>query len=83
MAASREQEVGIEQINQAVNEMDAVTQQNAALVEQAAAATAALEGQASRLTQVVSVFKLEQGRAAQTGHQPPKRPAPQLSLATV
>jgi methyl-accepting chemotaxis protein len=82
-AASREQEVGIGQINQAVNEMDAVTQQNAALVEQAAAATAALEGQASRLTQVVSVFKLEQGRAAQPGHQPPKRPAPQLSLATV
>ena len=82
-AASREQEVGIEQINQAVNEMDAVTQQNAALVEQAAAATAALEGQASHLTQVVSVFKLEQGRTEPTGHQPQKRPAPQLSLATV
>ena len=82
-AASREQEVGIEQINQAVNEMDAVTQQNAALVEEAAAATAALEGQASHLTQVVSVFKLEQGRAAPTGHPPPKRPAPQLALATV
>ena len=82
-AASREQEVGIEQINQAVNEMDAVTQQNAALVEQAAAATAALEGQASHLTQVVSVFKLDQGRAVPTGHQPQKRPAPQLALATV
>ena len=82
-AASREQEVGIEQINQAVNEMDAVTQQNAALVEEAAAATAALEGQASHLTQVVSVFKLEQVRAAPTGHQPQKRPAPQLALATI
>jgi methyl-accepting chemotaxis protein len=82
-AASREQEVGIEQINQAVNDMDAVTQQNAALVEEAAAATAALEGQASHLTQVVSVFKLEQGRAAPKAHQPQNRPAPQLSLATV
>ena len=81
-AASREQEVGIGQINQAVNEMDAVTQQNAALVEQAAAATAALEGQASRLTQVVSVFKLEQGRAAAAAHQAPARPAPRLALAT-
>ena len=82
-AASREQEVGIEQINQAVNEMDAVTQQNAALVEEAAAATAALEGQASHLTEVVSVFKLEQERAAPTGCQPQKRPPPQLALATV
>jgi methyl-accepting chemotaxis protein len=82
-AASREQEVGIEQINQAVNEMDAVTQQNAALVEQAAAATAALESQASHLTQVVSVFKLEQGRVAPPGQQPQKRPPPQLALATV
>ena len=60
-----------------------MTQQNAALVEQAAAATAALEGQASHLTQVVSVFKLEQERAAPTGRQPQKRPAPQLALATV
>jgi len=84
-AASREQEVGIEQINQAVNEMDAVTQQNAALVEEAAAATAALEGQASRLTQVVSVFKLSQGQRQGTpvAHQMPTRPAPQLALATV
>ncbi|MBV7537233.1 MCP four helix bundle domain-containing protein [Duganella sp. sic0402] len=57
-AASREQEVGIEQINQAISEMDAVTQQNAALVEEAAAATASLEEQASTLNKVVAVFKL-------------------------
>lgn len=57
-AAGREQEAGIEQINQAVAEMDAVTQQNAALVEQAAAATGALEEQAVHLSKVVSVFKL-------------------------
>lgn len=58
-AAGREQESGIDQINQAVSEMDAVTQQNAALVEQAAAATASLEQQAAQLSDVVSVFTLD------------------------
>ena len=58
-AASREQEAGIGQVNQAVGEMDATTQQNAALVEQAAAAAASLQGQADNLAQVVSVFKLD------------------------
>ena len=59
-AASREQEVGIEQINQAITSMDTVTQQNAAVVEEAAAATSALQEQASRLAQTVSVFRLDQ-----------------------
>ncbi|MBP1208337.1 methyl-accepting chemotaxis protein [Duganella sp. 1411] len=79
-AASREQEVGIEQINQAINEMDSVTQQNAALVEEAAAATAALEGQAAHLTEVVGVFKLqhEQTRGAAAAHQAQARPARRL-----
>ena len=63
-AASHEQEVGIEQINKAINEMDSVTQQNAALVEEAAAATGALEQQASQLAEVVSVFKLDAGPQA-------------------
>jgi len=57
--ASAEQIDGIEQINHAISEMDAVTQQNAALVEQAAAAAEALREQASNQAQVVSVFKLE------------------------
>ncbi|UUZ57492.1 hypothetical protein LP419_23655 [Massilia sp. H-1] len=60
-AAGREQEVGIGQINQAVIEMDNVTQQNAALVEEAAAAASALQEQAAHLAQIVSVFKLEAG----------------------
>ncbi|OEZ90753.1 methyl-accepting chemotaxis protein [Duganella phyllosphaerae] len=59
-AASREQEVGIEQINQAITSMDTVTQQNAALVEEAAAATSALQEQAGKLAQAVSVFKLDE-----------------------
>ena len=56
--ASHEQSSGIDQINQAVMHMDESTQQNAALVEQAAAAASSLQDQATRLTQVVSVFKL-------------------------
>ncbi|MDR7050719.1 methyl-accepting chemotaxis protein [Duganella sp. 3397] len=58
--ASREQEMGIEQINEAITSMDTVTQQNAALVEEAAAATSALQEQAGRLAQAVSVFKLDE-----------------------
>jgi methyl-accepting chemotaxis protein len=63
-AASLQQTDGIHQINQAISEMDQVTQQNAALVEQAAAATAALQEQASNLAGVVSVFKLNAGHAS-------------------
>ncbi|WP_157407077.1 methyl-accepting chemotaxis protein [Janthinobacterium sp. CG3] len=58
-AASREQEAGINQINQAITEMDTVTQQNAALVEEAAAAAESLQEQACNLAEVVSVFKLD------------------------
>jgi methyl-accepting chemotaxis protein len=58
-AASHEQTSGIEQINQAVTQMDQVTQQNAALVEQAAAASQALQHEAGDLSRVVSVFRLE------------------------
>jgi methyl-accepting chemotaxis protein len=57
-AASHEQSTGIEEINRAITQMDEVTQQNAALVEEAAAAAQSLQEQAGKLTQVVSVFKL-------------------------
>ncbi len=57
-SASQEQTTGIEQVNQAVAQMDQVTQQNAALVEEAAAAAGALEEQAQKLKSVVSVFTL-------------------------
>src|SRR5476649_424536 len=56
--ASQEQSAGIEQINQAIIQMDQVTQQNAALVEEAAATSEALELQAGGLAGVVSTFKL-------------------------
>ena len=58
-AASHEQTSGIEQINQAISQMDNVTQQNAALVEEAAAAAGSMQEQAGNLSQVVSVFKME------------------------
>jgi methyl-accepting chemotaxis protein len=73
--AGREQEVGIEQINQAITEMDTVTQQNAALVEQAAAASASMQEQAENLSRVVSVFKLEQNAARPVAAAAPPRPA--------
>ncbi|MDB5755218.1 MAG: chemotaxis protein, partial [Massilia sp.] len=53
-----EQEAGIEQISSALLEMDAVTQQNAALVEEAAASTEALHGQAAQLAAMVEYFEL-------------------------
>jgi methyl-accepting chemotaxis protein len=56
--AGEEQSAGIEQINRAVTEMDTVTQQNAALVEEAASAADSLRQQAARLEQLVGVFKV-------------------------
>jgi methyl-accepting chemotaxis protein len=58
-AASQEQTTGINQVNQAVTSMDEATQQNAALVEEAAAAAESLVDQANQLFDVVSVFKLD------------------------
>jgi methyl-accepting chemotaxis protein len=60
--ASVEQTSGIEQINVAITQMDQVTQQNAALVEEAAAAAASLQDQAGNLSQLVGVFRLDEGR---------------------
>jgi methyl-accepting chemotaxis protein len=59
-AASQEQSSGIEEVNRAIAQMDQMTQQNAALVEQAAAAAHSMQGQSAALAKAVSVFKLEQ-----------------------
>ena len=58
-AASHEQSLGVAQVGEAVTQMDQVTQQNAALVEEMAAAASSLKSQAEDLVQVVSVFLLE------------------------
>jgi len=56
--ASASQSVGITQVNQAIAQMDAVTQQNAALVEEAAATAESLQDQVRALAQVVGIFRL-------------------------
>ncbi len=63
-AASNEQSSGIEQVNQALVQMDDVTQQNAALVEQAAASAESMQEQALALTAAVHVFKLNKAKAS-------------------
>jgi len=76
-AASHEQTQGIEQINQAITQMDQVTQQNAALVEEAAAAAASMQEQAGSLVRSVSVFRLDAGaqaiRIAPSPSSPPEK----------
>jgi methyl-accepting chemotaxis protein len=63
-AASAEQSSGIEQVNQAITQMDDATQQNAALVEEAAAATESLRDQANALAEAVGFFRLDGQTAA-------------------
>ena len=72
-SASREQSVGIDEVNQAIGQMDQVTQQNAALVEEAAAAAASMQEQAAQLAQVAASFKLGTEAVARWSAQP--RPA--------
>jgi methyl-accepting chemotaxis protein len=77
--ASKEQSEGIEHVNQAIAAMDGVTQQNAALVEQAGAAAEALQDQANTLAGVVSVFTINDARFADA---PAASGARQSALAT-
>ncbi|PYB76880.1 methyl-accepting chemotaxis protein [Rhizobium wuzhouense] len=67
--SAREQSVGLSEVNTAVNQMDQTTQQNAAMVEQATAASASLATEADRLRQLISQFQL--GNA---GHDGPRAP---------
>jgi methyl-accepting chemotaxis protein len=72
-SSSREQASGIEQVNKAITMMDDVTQQNAALVEEASAAAQALTEQASSLTQLIARYKV--GEGADEAHRAPAAPA--------
>jgi methyl-accepting chemotaxis protein len=69
-AASTEQSAGINQVNTAITNMDEATQQNAALVEQAAAAAESLVEQALQLSDVVSVFKLDNVKPTRNRQEP-------------
>jgi methyl-accepting chemotaxis protein len=73
-AAAEEQRTGIGQVNHAITEMDSVTQQNAALVEEAAAAAQSLQDQAERLAGAVAVFKISRDAAANNPGQPGASP---------
>jgi methyl-accepting chemotaxis protein-1 (serine sensor receptor) len=81
-AASEEQSSGIDQVNRAVSQMDEVTQQNAALVEEAAAAAGSLQEQAQRLAEAVAVFKINAGEVIEVpAHQLSGYSAPTLTQA--
>lgn len=85
--ASQEQSDGVSQINVAVGQIDTTTQQNAALVEESAAAAVSLQSQAAALTHTVSAFKLTAGETVSAPsvlrESPPVRPAKStLALAT-
>jgi methyl-accepting chemotaxis protein len=77
-AASQEQSTGIEAVNHAIIEMDGMTQQNAALVEEAAAAAQSLQDQASELAHVVSIFKLSAHDQPGQSRAAAKPPAPRV-----
>src|SRR5579862_348414 len=72
-AASKEQLTGIEQVNAAIMQMDQTTQQNAALVEEAAASASSLEEQASNLVDGVAAFKLPEASPVHQKPQPAER----------
>ncbi len=76
--SAREQSVGIAQVNTAINQLDQMTQQNAALVEQSAAAAQALSDQATHLLTTVSTFRLD-GSDSQHSD---RRASPGLRLST-
>jgi len=65
--SSREQSIGLVEINTAMNGMDQDTQQNAAMVEESNAASAVLAGEANRLRELVSVFRVASEQQAETG----------------
>ena len=80
-SASDEQSKGIDQVGTAVTEMDRVTQQNASLVEESATAAAALEDQASRLTQAVAVFRVRKEQGSKPALRTPSLSRPAQSVA--
>jgi methyl-accepting chemotaxis protein len=78
--ASQEQSAGIAQVNQSIIEMDSMTQQNAALVEEAAAAAQSLQDQAGELARVVSIFKLVEGEERAAVAAPALAPAAKAAV---
>jgi len=83
-AAAREQSEGIGSVNVSVVQLDQMTQQNAALVEESAAAADSLREQSGRMAEAIGVFKLSgslPARAAPAARRPPATPAPRAPVA--
>ncbi len=80
--ASEEQSLGIAQVNDAITQMDQVTQQNAALVEEAAAAAESMQEQSAKLADVVSVFRLDASQTSASSSSAPSlaRAAPRKPI---
>ncbi len=84
-AATREQNTGAEQINQAIRDLDRIIQQNAAAAEQAAATSEELASQAGKLNSVISYFRVDAAPAAEAGPglpAPAQRPGPAPTRAS-
>jgi methyl-accepting chemotaxis protein len=81
-AASGEQSIGIEQVSHAVSQMDRATQQNAALVEEASAATELMAGQARTLREAIGVFRIETVASMSSERVTPARVAFEKRLVT-
>ena len=84
-AATQEQSNGIEEVNQAITQMDEMTQRNAALVEEAAAAAESMQTQAQKLARVVGIFTLSEGEPVRNPASMPtvsaaKRPIPKKTV---
>jgi methyl-accepting chemotaxis protein len=82
-AATQEQSQGIEEVNMSIAQMDDMTQQNAALVEQAAAAAESMQDQAQRLAEAVAIFKLGGDYAALAAARPPAKAVPKAPVRAV
>ena len=80
-AASSEQSQGIGQVNSAINQLDQMTQQNAALVEESAAAAESLKHQAQRLMEVVATFRLDEHAAPAAAPRPAPAPVAHVKAA--
>jgi methyl-accepting chemotaxis protein len=81
-AAASEQSEGIAGVNSSVNQLDQMTQQNAALVEQSTAAAESLKDQAAMLTRVVSTFRLQNDGRSSSGYSSSRTPAPSVAKSS-
>ncbi|HXA39580.1 MAG TPA: methyl-accepting chemotaxis protein [Phenylobacterium sp.] len=82
-ASAEEQSTGLQQVNTAVNQMDQVTQQNAAMVEEATAASHALTSEADTLARLIARFDVGEPPRAQAAHPTPPPPRTVTAMKTV